>query len=175
MSKHVEFMPPIDYLTGNISGHQSLEYGQGGGAYEQPTGQRTAATNYEPRLIAKRLDRNKIYARSYFQVRTRTTVNMTESVRLNMAVMGGAGALFASLLRMKESEIYAQCLAAKPIELTLRQFMVPILKTGLSDKNARINITANVFIVNPWVSSDTPNVPVTQAILDKFSVLSSNL
>lgn len=174
MSKHIEFLPPVDYATGNISGRQALQYGEGGRAYEQQTGQRTESSNYEPRLIAKRLHAHTRFARSYFQVRTKTTVNMTDNVRMNLAVMGGAGALFASLLRNKSAQIYLQCIAAKPKNYTLRQFVVPVLMAALSDKDETAVIASGIEIINPWVSFDTPNVPVTQSILDKFAVLRSN-
>lgn len=96
-------------------------------------------------------------------------------MRSNLALMGGSGALFASLISDKTSAIYAQCIAACPGNMPLRMFIMPLLRAGLAAKNANIVIADNVSIVNPWVSSDTPNVPVTSAILDKFnSELSSN-
>ena len=94
---------------------------------------------------------------------------MTTKMRESMAVMGGAGALFASLLADKSAPIYAQCVAAKPAELTLRAFVFPLLQSALTVKAANIAIADGVSIVNPWVSSDTPNVPVSADILDKFS------
>lgn len=172
MAKHIEFNMPVDWMTGNLSGHQSLEYGGGGAAYAQPDGERTSAYNYQPRIIAKRLHRGKRNARSYYQVRTRSTVNMTNGMRLTMAIMGGAGALFASLLRHKDAAIYTQCVSAKPKEKTLRQFMLPLLMSGLSDKVASIAIADGVSVVNPWVSSDTPNIQVSTSVLDKFNILS---
>lgn len=111
----------------------------------------------------------------YFQVRTRTTMNMTAGARETMALMGGVGALYSSLVRNKSAEIYAQCVAACPVNMTLRAFVTRRLRAGLAAKNATIIIAAGVNIVNPWVSSAAPNVPVSNEILDKFSsVLSSN-
>lgn len=97
-------------------------------------------------------------------------------MRSNLALMGGSGALFASLISDKTTAIYTQCVAACPAKMTLRMFIVPLLRAGLAAKNANIVIADNVSIVNPWVSSETPNVPVTSAILNKFnSELSSNI
>lgn len=177
MSKHISYIVPVEYMTGNISGRQELDYVQGGdGAYAAPDGQKTSATNYDPRLIAKRKRPNgPDDGCLYFQVRTKTSVNMTAAMRLNMAAMGGAGALFASLLRNKTAQIYAQCAAATPKGSTMRAFIVPLLIAGLTAKEARITIANNVYIVNPWISEDVPNVPIPLDILNKFAgVLSAS-
>lgn len=120
-------------------------------------------------MIAAVRDRYGIRRLKYFSIRTRTTVNMTARMRNNMALMGGSGALFASLISDKTSAIYAQCVAACPAKMALRMFIMPLLRSGLAAKNANIVIADNVSIVNPWVSSATPNVPVTSAVLDKFN------
>lgn len=171
MSKHISYIVPVEYMTGNISGRQELDYVQGGdGAYAAPDGQKTSATNYDPRLIAKRKRPNgPDDGCLYFQVRTKTSVNMTAAMRLNMAALGGAGALFASLLRNKTALIYAQCAAATPKGTTMRAFIVPLLIAGLTAKEARITIADNVYIVNPWTSEDVPNVPISLDILNKFA------
>lgn len=98
---------------------------------------------------------------------------MTERVRMNLAVMGGAGALYASLVREKQP-IYYQCVAAKPKGWTLRQFIFPMMMTALSDKDESIVIAEGVEIINPWVSSEEPNVKVSPEILDKFGILANN-
>lgn len=107
--------------------------------------------------------------RRYFQVRTRTSVNMTAAQRLNLAVMGGAGALFSSLLRHKDAPIYNACVAACPRKMSLRQFVYPALLAGLRDKLAALAIAEGVEIVNPWVSAAEPNVPISTAVHDKFA------
>lgn len=96
-------------------------------------------------------------------------------MRHNLALMGGVGALVGSLLRHKESAIYAACLAACPKYCSVRQLVSPALRAGLDNKSATIAITDGVSIVNPWVSSDTPNVPVSAEIIAKFSSELSNV
>ena len=172
--KRIEYICPIDCIHGNISGRQDIEY-DGADAYSIPDGSKVSSNNYQARLIAAGRTALGGYKLRYFSVRTRTSVNMTARMRLNMALMGGSGALFASLISDKTTAIYAQCVAACPAKMPLRMFIVPLLRSGLAAKNANIVIADNVSIVNPWVSSATPNVPVTSAILDKFnSELSSN-
>lgn len=158
---------PIAGLSGNISGRQDLNY-DGVGAYE--TTEPTAASNYAPRLVACTPNRR----RNYFCVRTKYTANITNRSRLNLATMGGAGALYSAIVRDKSSDIYALCVAAKPSQLTLRAFIVPRLRAGLAAKDEYITIADGLSIVNPWVSSASPSVQVPQNVLDKFAPVLSN-
>ena len=94
--KRIEYIMPVAWLSGNISGRQELKY-DGVGAYE--TTQPTAASNYAPRLVACAPDRR----RNYFCVRTKYTANITNRSRLNLATMGGAGAIYSAIVRDKGS------------------------------------------------------------------------
>lgn len=174
MAKGIEYIMPVDYMRGNLSGRQSLEYTeQGGTGYDVPDGSRDAATNYEPRLIALHTDLPN-RRRNYFQVRTRTTVNMTTGVRKTQAVMGGAGAIYAALVSDKSSSIYLQCAAAKPRMITLRQFVLPPVMAALAAKESSATIANGLTIDNPWLVA-SPNVPVSAANISKFaSVLASS-
>ena len=158
---------PIAGLSGNISGRQDLNY-DGVGAYE--TTQPTAASNYAPRLVAFQ----PLMRRNYFCVRTKYTANITERSRLNLALLGGSGAIYSAIVRDKSSNVYAQCVAAKPRQLTLRAFLVPLIRAGLAGKMENIAIADGISIVNPWVSSATPSVQVPQNVLDKFAPILSN-
>lgn len=173
MGKRIVYMAPVEWMAGNLSGRQSqpLAYGDANHAYDVAVGTTHAANVYEPRLIVQY--RRKSQAR-IFMVRTRTSVHMTAANKANLAALGGAGALFAAIVRDKTSEIYAQCVAECPKRVTLRAFLVPILRSGLAQKVATIQIADGVGVVNPWVSTATPNVPVTAAILDKFASELSN-
>ncbi len=163
-------MAPIDWMAGNLSGRQAILYA-GGAGYDVPTGEIIAADDYQPRLIVKyrRKDGHR-----YYQVRTRTSVNMSASNKTNLSVMGGACALFAALVRDKQANIYKACVAACPGNMTLRKFIVPKCKAALLAKDATINIAEEVTIVNPWVSTAEPNVIVTAAVLNKFAPILSN-
>ena len=164
---------PVEWMRGNLSGRQDLSY-DGQRAYSIPTGEKVSASAYQPRLIAKVLRAPFANRRKYFQVRTKTSVYMTESMRFNLACMGGACALYSSLVSNKESAIYQACIAATPDGMTLRAFIVPILRVGLAAKEEAIEISSGINIVNPWISTSTPNVPLSQSILDKFNSELSN-
>lgn len=166
--KRIQYMAPIDWMRGKLSGNQSLTYDTHS-AYDTPTGDVVAADNYQPRLIAKVRGIYTPRKIRYFQVRTRTTVNMTAAAKKNLALMGGVGALFGSLVSDKSSAIYIAVSALCPKGMTLRAFLAPVIRAALAAKLPDIEIADGVVIVNPWVSTDTPNVPVSQAILDKFA------
>lgn len=161
---------PIEYLRGSISGAQDLSTAyDGGAAYSLPDNSRVSAANYSPILVAKVARRNTPRALRFFQIRTRTTVNMSASMRHNLALLGGSAAMFAALLRNKAANIYAQCLAACPRGYTLREFMIPILRAGLDDGAQLITVTDGVTITNPWKYSGAQTLAVPQSILDKFA------
>lgn len=173
--KRITYIAPIEHLRGSLAPRQSLEYSEdGAAAYEIPTGESESARNYQTRLIAKVARLGAANQLQYFQVRTRSSVNMSATYRHNCALMGGVGALIASLLRDKSAQIYSDCVRVKPAGKTLRAFLSPILRAGLDAKSAAIVVADGVSIVNPWVSSDAPNVPVSAAVLDKFSSELSN-
>ena len=173
--KRIEYISPIDYIRGSLSGSQTPLYTSNEvKGYSVPVGDIEPAVNYKPILVAKILrpyDLNRI---KIFQVRTRTSVNMTANQHRNLALMGGVGALVASLLRNKTAAIYGACVAATPKGYTLRGFVSPLIRAGLAAKSASITIADGVTIVNPWISNETPNVPVSQIILDKFADELSN-
>lgn len=164
-------------MRGNLSGRQSLEYGSNDGkAYNQPTGEITAANNYQPRLIAKVLRAPFASRKRYFQVRTRQSVNLTETMKHNLALMGGVGAIFAAIVSDKTSQLYNDCVSACPDKVTLRGWMSPIIRQGLAAKNSTLIIADGVAIQNPWVNGGSGSpVTISQSILDKFaSELSNN-
>lgn len=158
-------------MRGNLSGRQDIEYGDAAKAYDVPVGSAETATNYKPVIVARLIQRTRM---KNFQVRTRTTINMTQAMRNNLARMGGAGALYAALIADKTTSIYNDCVAACPKGQTLREFVFPLIRQGLTVKDDQISIADGVYIVNPWVGSETPNVPISQTIIDKFASVLSN-
>ena len=169
--KRIQYLFPVDFIRGNISGSQAIQYGNDARAYDLAVGTIAGAVGYEPRLIAKLRQRDGL---RFYQVRTRSSVNMTAAYRHNIALMGGTGAIYSALLRQKSSAIYTQCVQACPAHTSLRGFLTPIIRAGLAAKSATIAIADGVTIVNPWVSSDTPNVQVSAELLDKFNTELSN-
>lgn len=158
-------------MAGNLSGRQTIKYA-GGDGYDVPDGEIVAADDYQPRLIVKYRRKDGL---RYYQVRTCTSVNMSAANKANLSVMGGACAIFAALVRNKQSDIYKACVAACPHNISLRKFIVTKCRAALSGKAATVSIAEGVEIVNPWVSTAEPNVNVAAEILNKFApILSDN-
>lgn len=160
---------PVDYMRGNLSGRQELTYNDKTAYDGVCTGSEVAAAGYQPRLVAKVMRNFRPDRLLYFQVRTKSSVNMTASMRHNLALMGASGALFAALISDKSALIYAQCVAACPRAQTLRAFIVPIFRAGLDDKVAAFTIADGVTITNPWRSTGAQTLTIRQAIIDKFN------
>lgn len=164
-------------MRGNLSGRQFLKYGDGENAYEAiEAGSQGAATNYQPRLVARVVRLNSPTMLRNFQVRTRHSVNMTAAMKHNLALMGGVGAIFAAVVSDKTSVLYNDCVQACPRKMTLRGWLTPIIRQGLAAKNSTLAIADGVAIQNPWVSGGSGSqVTIAQSVLDKFaSELSNN-
>lgn len=174
--KRIEFIAPVEAVRGNLSGTQDLRYALNDNkAYEAPAGQRNYARNYRPSFIgAKRAsDGHK-----YFSVRTKSCVHKTAKWTKQAALLGGAGAIFADIVRVKTSALYAQ-LYAQWLELqalgskfTFREAIMNVLITMLRAK-AETGVYAGprgpIFIDNPWVKiAETLNVRVSDEVLVKF-------
>lgn len=161
-------------MRGCLNGAQEKQY-NGNAAYDIPIGERVSADDYQPRFIAKVMREPYANRIKYFQVRTRSSVNMTAANKHSMALLGGAGALFASLLRHKSAAIYHECYAAAMESgESFRGFMIRRLRAGLTAKDDHIVIAGNTYVVNPWVSAETLNVCIPQAVIDKFASELSN-
>ena len=96
-------------------------------------------------------------------------------MRLNLALMGGVGTIFASIVSDKTSQLYNDCALACPKGMTLRRWIAPLLRQGLAAKDADIIIADGIVIANPWVSGGGGSpVIIPQSILDKFASELSN-
>lgn len=168
--KRIEYILPVDFIRGSISGSQDLSAAyDGGAAYALPVGSRVSASGYSAIMVAKVAHVHTPRALRFYQVRTRTTVNMSAAVHRNLALLGGSAAMFAALVRDKSAAIYAACVAACPPRSTIREFILPILRRGLAEGEQLINITDEIQVTNPWKYSGTQTLAVPQSIIDKFA------
>lgn len=175
--KRIEFIAPVEAMRGNLSGAQKLQYPTDNqGAYEGPAGAVNYARNYSPRFIGAKVAKS---GKKYFSVRTKTANHLTVKSKQAMALMGGTGAIVASILRDKTSEIYTNLYGAwvKAQELggstsTFRQFLSGSIRRMLIQKSATYHVQVGEFgqdIDNPWnTTKPNPNVSISQAILVKF-------
>jgi len=155
---------PVSWLRGSISGKLQLTY-DGGDAYELPTGTRTQAEGYAPRVIA--MYGLKMRKR-VFQVRTRCTVNATEDYRKALALMGGTAAIFAAITR--DATLLADLKSAHKDNAakdeTLRAYAFRIIRMALAAKSANI-VFGDVTVNNPWKSVGV--ITLSDNIINKFN------
>lgn len=170
--KRIAYVMPVNYLRGNLSGNQDIMYNNSS-AYDLGDGERVSADNYEPRLVAKITGKDVYHLVKYFQIRTRTTINMTNAMRTNLALMGGTGAIVGALMRDKTANIYKDCVRACPKKMTLRAFVSPIIRTGLAIKASTFTIADGVTITNPWIYQGTQTLNIDQNIINKFNSILS--
>lgn len=175
--KRIEFIAPVEAMRGNLSGAQKLQYPTDNqGAYEGPAGAVNYARNYSPRFIGAKIAKS---GKKYFSVRTKTANHLTVKSKQAMALMGGTGAIVASILRDKTAEIYTNLYGAwvKAQELggstsTFRQYLSGSIRRMLIQKSAVYHVQVGEFgqdIDNPWnTTKPNPNVSISQAILVKF-------
>lgn len=177
--KRIEFIAPVEAVRGNLSGTQDLRYALNNNkAYEAPAGQRNYARNYRASFIGAKRASDGL---KYFSVRTKSCTNVTAKWLKAGAILGGAGAIFADIMRNKTGELYND-LYAQWLELnslgnkkSFRKSVMDTIMSGLRNKVAEIVYAGprgGVTIDNPWVkvvvSPQTFNVYVTPAVLFKF-------
>lgn len=173
--KRIEFIAPVSAMRGNLSGAQDLKYPtQDNKAYEGPLGGINYARNYTPRFVGAKVAQT---GNKYFTTRTKSANHLTAASKHAMALMGGVGAMVASLYRDKTTTIY-QNLRAQWLALqergdvrTFRKYISDGLREMLANKATQYAFTGpeGAFTVqNPWRSSTTANVPVSNEILVKF-------
>lgn len=174
--KRIEFIAPVEAMRGNLSGAQNLKYPtQNNNAFESPEGSVNYARNYSTRFIGAKRASDGL---KYFAVKTKTATHITARSLQAMALLGGAGAMYAALVRDKASATYAG-IYAQWVELqnigetrTFRKFVMDIFRKMLVSKEQAVAISGprpSVTVYNPWTNStQTTDMQVSQAILVKF-------
>lgn len=174
--KRIRFIAPVEAVQGNLSGKQVLKYADHNNpAYEAPRGKRNYARNYRPSYIGAFVSGT---GTKYFAVKTKSAVHLTNKSLQAMALQGGAGAMFAALIKDRTSVLFIQAeLLYKNNGIdkkqTMRKFYTDLFRQMLAAKSASISVTDAVTgtvltIQNPWVSTTTINLPVSNDVLVKF-------
>lgn len=179
--KRIEFIAPVEAMRGNLSGTQTdLQYPAAANkAYESPVGSTNYARNYRPSFIGAKRAKDGL---KYFSVKTKSGIHLTAKSKRQMALLGGAGAIIAAILRDKSSQLYIGVSLAYAYQKTegkteaksLREWLTAKLVKGLSRKmavlvNTPASLTSTIKINNPWVDGgDGIDVPVTDESLVRF-------
>lgn len=169
--KRIEFIAPVEAMRGNLSGNQDLKYPtQNNKAFESPEGSVNYARNYSTRFIGAKRASDGL---KYFAVKTKTATHITRKSLLAMAVLGGAGAIYAVIVGNKNSELYIKTqeqyirLQEYGLTDTYRKWLVGHLMTMLRGKELSHTIAGpagSLTIYNPWIANanDTPLLPGTE-------------
>lgn len=174
--KRIEFIAPVEAMRGNLSGAQNLKYPtQNNKAFESPEGSVNYARNYSIRFIGAKRASDGL---KYFAVKTKTATHITARSLMAMALLGGAGAMYAALVRNKASQsytgIYAQWLELQNYgsTKTFRSYVMDNFRRMLATKDVEVTFAgprAAVTVVNPWTADEqTADMQVSQEILVKF-------
>lgn len=176
MATKFTMLPPFDQASGNLTGKQLLKYALNDNpAYDSPVGRVNYARNYRTRYVA---GIRAATGKGYIQVKKKTAVHLTQRSKLNMALLGATGAMYADIIRNQSSELY-QNLYAQWLELqnlgnkkTFRQSVSDAIRSGLLQKLAEIPYSGPrgvVNITNPWNhTGGNSNVTVGTDTLVKF-------
>lgn len=174
--RRIEFIAPVEAMRGNLSGRQNLVYAENDNpAYEAPNG-RNYARNYSPRYIGSKRSSDN---RKYFAVKTRAATNLNAASRQTMALLGGAGAIYSSMLRRKDLQPYTtmERLYRYNVDTlgytgTFRRFAMDFLREGLQNKVQNFTANAASIVVsfkNPWYDGTmTDGATVSTEVLVKF-------
>lgn len=169
----IRFISPVEALQGNMSGKQKLVYPTSDNkAWESPDGKQFAR-NYTPRFIgAMRAASGK----TYFAVKARSAVNMTESVRRQQAITSVA-LLYANAVTTDAAgytaamAIWRDHIAAGYNKYTtLRGFLNAMLQEGLASKDRVISVgvqgvsETRLTVTNVYVWNSTTEGDVTPEI-----------
>lgn len=172
--KRIEFIAPVEAMRGNLSGRQDLLYPSNDNkAYEGPVGSVNYAQNYAPRFVGAKIAKT---GHKYFTVRTKSANHLTAKSKKAMALLGGAGALYAALLKTPAKLTTAQSLWNYAQEhgdaRSFRAYMMDFFRQGLINHVAAF--TANVASIslsidNPWGKfSGALDIQVSNKIRVKF-------
>lgn len=175
--KRIKFLPPFDFLTGNISGAQDLLYPSNNNkAFYSPLGEVNYAENYQPRFIAYQI---RLSNKRYFNVRTRSAFHATTRAMKAISLLGGVGAMYASLLNNKATttyeKVHAQWVALQELGMTdtFRQYVMKILRQMIvnhaEDATFAGPVSSPVTVSNPWFEgTQTAAFAISNSILVKF-------
>lgn len=176
--KRIEFIAPVEAMRGNLSGAQNLKYPTDNNkAFESPEGSVNYARNYSTRFIGAKRASDGL---KYFAVKTKTATHITSRSLMAMALLGGAGAMYAALVRNKASQTYAG-IYAQWVELqnvgntkSFREYVMDNFRKALVAKSTTIIFAGPrpaVTVNNPWIASEqTADMQISNAILSKFWV-----
>lgn len=177
--KNVRYIAPIESMSGNLSGKQELLYPtKNNSAWESPSDKRNYATNYRPRYVGTYRAKN---GKVSFQVKQRSAVTMSTSMRKQQAVLGGTKAIYDALIHnpltiSRMQALYMQSPERNTYGWSMYKWAYSQISGQVENKIAGIRIVGKLgqttlLVQNPWIStpaSGAVSVTISDDILAKF-------
>ena len=174
--KKITYIEPVSNAQGSLTPKKKLEYALNDNpAFYAPRGQKEKARNYQTIYVGHKRNAS---GRNYFSVRGKTSVTLTPARLRQMAIIGGAGAMYSAIVANKSSALYIAILAAynaEPIaeRPTFKKYVMSVLQKMLHNympMNYFYNrITGTyTYVQSPWNYEGTGNVHISSDIIVKF-------
>lgn len=136
--RRIEFIAPVDAMRGNLSGNQKLTYPtQNNSAWESPSGKVNYATNYQPRYVGAKRAKTGL---KLFSVRTKSAVNMSPQMRLQMALLSVssvfADCIMKDLSTLTDMQDYFLASPEREKGWTFKRWIMYYVRVGLKGKTS---------------------------------------
>lgn len=157
--KRIEFIAPVEAMRGNLSGNQDLVYPTSDNkAYESPVGSVNYARNYAARFIGAKIAKSGL---KYFAVRTKSATHLTAAAKHAMALLGGAGAIYAAIVNDPTKKAAVTAVWEKGRELgdtkSFRAYVMEQIRWQLeahAENITFVRASVSASVNNPWGKFD---------------------
>lgn len=174
--RKVRLIAPFLAIQGNLSGAQDLRYAENDNkAFESPAGKKNFARNYDPRYIGSLNTKTGKYT---YRVKTKSAVHMTPKATKAMALLGGTGAVYGALIKVKTTATYLGVLAqynaivALGDKRTFQKYCMDQIMQAIAANAQNVTFAGPATVVNfknPWYDgSQSADVTISQNVLVKF-------
>lgn len=174
--KKITYIEPVSNAQGSLTPKKKLEYAlHDNPAFYAPRGQKEKARNYQTIYVGHKRNAS---GRNYFSVRGKASVTLTRARLRQMAIIGGAGAIYSAIVANTATPLYQGILAAYNAEPvadrpTFKKYVMRVLQTMLRNympMNYFWNRStgAYTYVQSPWNYQGQANVQISSDIIVKF-------
>lgn len=179
--RRIEYIAPVAAIRGNLSGNQALLYPtKNNSAWYSPSDKRNYATNYTPRYIGAKRSRD---GHTFFAVKQRSAVTMSDAMRNQQAVLGGTKAIYDALIHNpltigRMQALYIESPERNSYGWSMYKWAYSQISGQVASKIAGIRIIGKLngeqtplVVKNPWISTTVAGavaVTISAEILAKF-------
>ena len=179
--RRIEYIAPVAAVRGNLSGKQTLLYPtKNNAAWESPSDKRNYATNYAPRYIGAKRSRD---GHTFFAVKQRSSVTMSDAMRKQQAVLGGTKAVYDALIHNpltfgRMQALYIESPERNSYGWSMYKWAYSQISGQVGSKIAGIRIIGKLtggqtplVVQNPWINTAVTGavtITISADVLAKF-------